>query len=482
MSLSGKAARGGVTMMTGQVFKVGLQLINLVVLARLLMPEDFGLVAMVVAIYGVCDIISDFGLATASIQVAKISKSQISNLFWINVLIGLVFATLSFNFSEELATFYGRSELVLIAQVMSLNFILNGISAQYKAQLNRELKFKQLVFTDVIAFSVGIATGIYCAYQNYSYWSIVAQLLSQASVQVLLYIAFGRWLPGLPTKDTEMSQFFKFGAGLVGTQLLAYFSNNLPSMLIGRYFGAISLGIFDRANKLLMVPINQFNGSFTTVAVPVLSRLNAEDISKYNRYLLFGQNIIFHICTAGLAAASCQTELLFSLVLGDQWIKMVPVFIGLTFAGVFTVLCHTVFVVYVTKGMTSSLLKLVTIGRPGVILITSLGLFSGVVGVAYAYSLALMVYWLYGIFWLKNSGIPVKEMIYRPLLTAFCYFAAAHISNYLISHSTSQGNYNLLIGWTYMSVILSIFFLLIPKFRESVTLLFEVKKYLRNKN
>lgn len=482
MSLSVKAARGGVIMILGQALKIILQIINLVILARLLMPEDFGLVAMVVAIFGVCDILLDFGLSTASIQVAQITQKQISNLFWINVLVGCTFAILSFMAAQSIAAFYGRSELISIAQVMALGFIFNGIAAQYKAQLNRNLQFKKMVLADILAVSSGIAVGIYCAYHNFSYWAVVAQLITQSFVQMLILLIFGKWLPSLPARGEDMAGFFKFGWGLVASQLLSYISNNVPSMLIGRFIGANPLGIFDRANKLLMVPLNQLNGSLATVAIPILSRLHVEDNDKYNRFLLFGQNIILHLVAFSLAMASCQTELLVAFVLGKQWIEMVPVFIALTYAGIFSVLAYTSYLVFLTKGITASLFRVVLIGRPMVILITSLGLFLGVVGVAYAYSIGLMFLWLLGIYWLRNTGIPVKDLIYRPIITTACYFSSSHFSNYLVDHTITNNRYSLLWGWSYMLVILALLYLVITPFRNSVNQLFEVKKYIRHKN
>lgn len=482
MSLSVKAARGGLVMLFGQGLKISLQLVNLIILARLLFPEDFGLVAMVIAIFGVCDILLDFGLSTASIQVAQISKKQISNLFWINLIIGLSLALVSFLSAQALANFYGRTELFSIAQAMSLTFIFNGVAAQFKAQLNRELQFKKIVSADILAVSAGITVGIYMAYQGMSYWSVVSQLLIQSFVQMLMYVLFGKWLPSMPDRNENMSGFFKFGWGLVGSQLLAYFSSSVPAMLIGRQIGAAGLGLFDRANKVLMLPLNQINAPLSSVAVPILSRLQVEDQEKYNKFLLFGQNIIVHIVVFSLALASCQTEQLISMVMGKQWLEMVPVFIGLSFAGVFIVLSYTSYWVFLTKGITTSLFKMGLVGRPIVILITSLGLFGGVIGVAYAYSLGLLFQWVLGIYWLRNTGIPFKAMLWGPITTAFCYFSAAHLSNYLVDLTIVKSPYVLIYGWAYMFVILTAFYLLVAPFRRGVNQIFEVKKYIRNKN
>jgi polysaccharide transporter, PST family len=481
LSLSVKAARGGVVMLSGQIVKVTLQFANLVLLARLLQPEDFGLVAMVIAIYGVCDILLDFGLSTASIQVQSITKGQINNLFWVNVLIGLIFSLVSYASASLIAAFYNRPELVEIAQYVSVVFLFNGISAQYKAQLNRNFKFAQMAITDIVAMLVSVAIGIYYAYSGYSYWAIVYQQVAQAFIQMVAYILFGRWIPSLPSRQESIKHFFKFGWGLAGSQILGYFSRNIPSILIGNQIGANQLGLYDRANKLLMLPLNQLNAPSSSVAVPVLSRLETEDQDKYNRFLLFGQNIIVHMVVFSLALATCQTEKLVEIVLGSQWLEMVPVFKAISFAGIFMALSYASYWVFLSKGITGSLFKLGIIGRPIAIMITCLGLPGGVIGVAYAYSLSLMFSWLLGIYWLRNTGIPVKQMIVNPLFTSLLYFSAAYISNLIINNYFKFGMYNVPIAWLLMLFILLIFYMIFPMFKRSIDQLFEVKSYIRNR-
>jgi polysaccharide transporter, PST family len=481
MSLSVKAARGGIVMFSGQVLKISLQMLNLVILARLLMPEDFGLVAMVLALFGLCDIFLDLGLSTASIQAAKITKKQISNLFWINVLVATLLALIAFLSASWLAAFYARPELTAIAQVLSVIFLCNGVSAQYKAQLNRGLQFKKLICVDILGSLSGIGVGIFCAYHDFHYWAVVAQLVSQASIQMVMYMLLSKWLPDLPSRNQDMASFFKFGWGLMASQLVTYFSNSIPSILIGRYIGASQLGLFDRANKLLMMPLSQINGSLSTVALPILSKLEVEDRNKYNRFLLFGQNIILHIVAFSLAIANCQTEELVMLILGQQWLDMVSIFKALSYAGAFFVLSYTSYWIFLSKGITTSLLKMSLIGRSSLICITCLGLMAGAEGVAYAYSIGLMVNWIISVYWLRSTGIPAKTMIYSSMITVVCYFSSSNISNYLVE-KTITSQFNLLWGWAFMFIILILFYLVITPFKNSVKQVFEIKKYIRNKN
>lgn len=479
MSIARKAAKGGAIIMAGQVIKILVQLVNLVVLARLLGPSEFGLVAMVLSVYGVGEVLRDFGLSSAAIQAKSISKAQVSNLFWINVFIGSCIALISYLSAGWVAYFFEREELIAIGQMMCLMFVFNGISAQYKAQLNRELKFKKMAIADVLGVCLGIISGIILAWQGLGYWSIVSQFLVQFFVQMILYIYFGRWLPLLPNRNVEMSQFFSFGWSLMAAQVLGYFSKSIPSILIGNKLGAVPLGLFDRAFQILMLPLNQLNAPSSSVALPVLSKLNNEDESKYNEFIIFGQNVMINIVLMFLALASTQTEQLVIEILGAKWVDITPIFICLCGAGAFLALSYTSYWVFVSKGITHSLLKLTLISRPILILITVFGIFWGAEGVALFYSIGLMINWVLGVFWLRNTGVPVRRMIVGPLGVAMCYFGASAVSYFMMSFFTFSGYASIIVGWLLMLIVLCFMYLVIPFFRHSINSLMSIRQYLR---
>ncbi|MGY0564652.1 MAG: lipopolysaccharide biosynthesis protein [Paraglaciecola chathamensis] len=479
MGLAKSAAKGGAVIMVGQVVKIFLQLLNLVILARLLGPSEFGLVAMVLSVYGVGEVLRDFGLSSAAIQAKSISKAQVSNLFWINVLIGLIIALVGFVAADWVAVFYGRNELINIGHMMCLMFIFNGISAQYKAQLNRELKFKEMAVADVFGVCAGVGSGVVLAWQGYSYWSIVAQFLVQFFIQMLLYIYFGKWLPRLPNREVEMSHFFSFGWNLMGAQVLGYFSKSIPSILIGNKLGAVPLGVFDRAFQILMLPLNQLNAPSSSVALPVLSRLNNEDKEKYNNFVLFGQNVMVNIVVLFLALAATQTEQLVIEILGEKWIEITPVFRALCGAGAFLALSYASYWVFVSKGITSSLFKFTLVSRPILILISIAGINWGVEGVAMSYSIGLMINWLLGVFWLRNTGVPVRRMIMGPLGVVICYFSASAASYYMMSFFTFNGYISIIVGWLLLLIVLCFMYLVIPFFGHSINSLMSIRQYLR---
>ncbi len=463
--------------MSGQAGKVILQMLNLIILARLLKPESFGLVAMIVALFGVGEIIRDCGLSTAAIQARELTHKQASNLFWANLAIGGVLTLTGYLLAQTIADFYNRVELIEIAQFLSVTFLLNGAASQFKAKLNRDLKFGFLITVDLLGTLIGIGVGIYLAYAGYSYMAIVYQQIVQAIIFLVLYSALAQWRPGLPESDAGTKQLFSFGWNLMGAQILGYFSKNMPVVLIGYRFGATPLGFFERAMQILMMPLNQLSAPSQAVAVPILSKLQTEDERKYNEFLVFGQNIIVHLISFGLVLIVAQTERLVTLVLGPQWVELVPIFQALSVGGVFLVLGYSSYWVFLSKGITNRLFKLSLITRPMIIAITALGILGTTTTVAICYSIGLGLSWLLGIFWLKNTGIPVQRLIVNPIAVAAVYFSAAFFSYQLLAHFELGLLQGIATGWLVLLGLLVIAYWLFPIFRDSVNQLFQLRYY-----
>lgn len=481
MGLAAKAARGGVVMMSGQAAKVMLQMLNLIILARLLQPESFGLVAMIVSVYGIGEIIRDCGLSTAAIQAKTLTQTQASNLFWANLAIGGFLTLMAYFLAQFIADFYQRAELVKIGQYLSLIFLLNGMASQFKAKLNRDLRFRSLVGVELSGTIMGIGVGVYLAYSGYSYMAIVYQQIVQAFIFLALYAGFSRWRPGLPRREEGTKALFSFGWNLMGAQIMDYFSKNMPMVLIGYKYGASPLGFFERAMKILMMPLNQLSAPSQAVAVPILSKLQIDDEAKYNQFLLFGQNIIVHLISFGLVLIVTQTERLVTLVLGPHWVELVPIFQALSIGGVFLVLGYSSYWVFLSKGITNKLFQLSLFTRPLIIAITALGLLGSTTTVALCYSLGLGLSWLMGIYWLRDTGIPVRALIVNPVTVALVYFLAAFFSYQCLLPFDLGLIDGVIVGWLVLLALLVVAYCLVPLFRTSVNQLFQVKNYLAKK-
>ncbi len=479
MSLAKTAARGGAIVLASQLIRVFLQFFSLIILARLIAPESFGLVAMVVAVFGVGEILRDCGLSTAAIQAKTLSQEQASNLFWFSCLFGLGLCLIGYFSSYLLANFYDRPELIDIAKVLSLTFLFNGLASQFKAKLNRELKFKQVVIVELSGTILSVSLAIYMAYLGYSYWAIVFQQVSLTFLYFILYLLLSKWLPSFPSRHAGTRELLSFGWNLMGAQILGYLSKSTPAILIGYKHGATSLGFFERAMQILMLPLNQLSSPSATIAVPILSRLQNTDQQKYNNFFLFGQNIIVHAVVLSLSFVATQNERLVLIVLGEPWLGVVPIFQALSIGGTFLVFSYSSYWIFLSKGITNKLFRLSLISKPLMIVLTALGLFWGAVGVALMYSFSLFISWLLSIYWLRHTGVPIKEMVVTPLFIGFVYFISAYISNRLIS-TQELGLYTGIIwGWIILLFLLLAFYFLLSPFRKSVNQVFEIKTYMK---
>ena len=218
--LGRRAVRGAAVTSVGQALRILIQLASVVIMARLLSPADHGLFAMVMSIAGIAEVFRDFGLSQAAVQAPTLSRAQRSNLFWVNSAIGAALAVLVFLSSWGIAALYGREELAPLAQLASLAFLVNGLATQHRAGLNRALRFGALAIADVLASVAGLGVGVSLALAGAGPWALVAQLLGSSLATLVLVVALGRWLPGLPRRGVPIRGFIRFGWNLVAMQLV----------------------------------------------------------------------------------------------------------------------------------------------------------------------------------------------------------------------------------------------------------------------
>ena len=333
-SLGRTATRGAVVTMGGQGARIAIQLLGIVLLARLLSPADYGVTAMVLAIIGVGEILRDFGLSSAAIQAKTLTAGQRANLFWINLGIGAALTGVVAALAHPIAAFYDDERLVLVTLVLSSTFFLNGFSTQFRADLNRHFRFGALATIEVAAQAMALVSALALAALGWGYWALVALQVLQVFFQAIALPIMGGWWPGFPRRGEEMKPLLKFGGSLVGAQILNYASRNVDSIVIGREFGAQALGYYNRAFQLMVLPLNQINAPSTRVALPTLSRLQSQP-ERYAEFISFGQTVLLNIVGFVLGFSVAQATDIVAVALGPQWAPTVPLFQILAVAGFF---------------------------------------------------------------------------------------------------------------------------------------------------
>jgi PST family polysaccharide transporter len=324
-TLSSRAISGGFYTGAAQCARFVLNFASIAVLARLLPPEDFGLVAMVGAVTSFLGIFKDAGLSTATVQTHTITRQQVSNLFWINVTLSGGVALLSMAVAPLVARFYHESRITAIMIALSLSLVLAGCTVQPQAMLTRFLRLKALAAIDLAALLAGIVMGVSLAYAGLNYWALVAmQLTTPATALVLTWWVSG-WRPALPRRNSGIGKFVRFGAHVTLGDLVGRFAIGTDSILVGRFFGPEPLGLYSRAAALLYRPMEQLLEPVQTVLIPVLSRLQS-DPDRYRRVFLRALDLLalgtFPVAAVGFVVA----EPIVLIVLGPQWKPAAPLF------------------------------------------------------------------------------------------------------------------------------------------------------------
>lgn len=419
-TLGRQAARGASLVAGGQGARILLQLVSVAVLARLLDPVDYGLVAIVLAIVGVGEILRDFGLSTAAVQAKHLSVDQRDKLLWLNTGIGLLLAVAGFVAAPLVAHIFGQAELTTITRVLSVTFLLNGMTAQYRADLNRRMKFRPLVMSDVLAQVIGVVIAIVFAVAGLGFWALVAQQIGQAIATLVILAISAGWLPGRPRRGVDVGSMVRFGHGLMATQFVGYLNNNVDTYTIGLALGPGPLGIYNRGFQLLMRPLNQMRVPTTTVALPVLARLQ-DDPVRAGQYIVSGQLVLGYPVVAMLAFAAGAAVPLVDLFLGSHWSQVAPVFGLLAIAGAFQTLAYVGNWVYLSRGLTGKLFWYSLISLAIKIVCVVVGSHWGIVGVAAGYALAPGIAWPISLWWLSRlTPIPVRALTFGALRITAC--------------------------------------------------------------
>ncbi len=389
MDLRGRSVRGGLVNLTSQGAQFIIQSVATIVLARLLTPADFGLVAMVATITGLGQAFADLGLSEATIQRKEITHDQVSALFWINFAIGLGLMFITMALAPVLAWFYRDHRLVNITLILSLTFLIGGLRVQADAVLKRQMRFSSLATRDVTSYVVAVPTAIFLAWKGASYWALVALPLTLNFTQMVLSWLMVNWRPGLPRRDAEVGSMIAFGGNVAASYFVVSVSRSADNVLIGWRLGAGPLGLYSRAYNLLMLPVRQLSAPAGSVAVPAFSRTQ-NDPERFARYYLRTVNLILWISAPVFGYLFVAAKPVINLMLGNQWVEAAPVFQILTISALGQLLLDSTTWLLVSRGQSRHLLNLLLIISPIMVCSYAFGLPFGIKGVALSGSVALL--------------------------------------------------------------------------------------------
>ncbi len=314
-NLGERATRGG-AVVSAQALKFFITLLGTSILARLLTPQDYGLIGMVAFVTAFVALYKDLGLSAATIQSREISSDRPVHS-WVNVSLSLAVSLFTVAIAPIVSWFYNEPRLTSITIMSALGFMMSGLAIQHEALLRRQMRYLALASIGVISLVVGYLAAILMALKGFQYWALVGGQLSTVFSSSAVTWLFCSWWPGLPRR-TGVRSMLRFGGNLTGFSTLNFFARNLDNLLIGRVWGAEQLGIYSRAYQLMMLPIDQINEPISSVAIPSLSRL-ADSEDAYRRAYLRMLEKVALLTMPAIALMIVSADWIVEIVLGPQW-------------------------------------------------------------------------------------------------------------------------------------------------------------------
>ena len=404
--LRGRSVRGGAISVAAQAVRLMMRLGSTVVLARLLMPRDFGLVAMATAVTGFLGMFKDIGLTLATVQQPHITDKQVSNLFWVNLVVSTGVMLVTAALAPLIAWFYGKPEVLWITVVLAVGFVFGGLTAQHQGLLRRQMRFSALAGIEVFSLAVGVATGILCALLGMSHWSIVLMLLATELAGAGASWTICVWRPLLPSRGTPVRSMLIFGGNLTGATVINCLARSLDKFLIGKCYGPGALGFYSKAFELLLLPLYQLNIPLSTVAVPTLSRLQ-DDPARYRNFYMKTVSLLATVSIGGMMFLIAMADEIILVVLGDQWARAAGVFAVLGIFGLVSPVANALGWLYISTGQTDRMLKITLLDAGMVIVAVAGGLSFGIMGVAAGYVAARVAIFLPAV-WYSTRNTPVS--------------------------------------------------------------------------
>lgn len=306
--------------------KAGASVINLVVtvlLARLLTPEDFGLVAMVMVFFEISSAFINSGFSFALIRQKSISDEDKSTTFIFNLVVACILYAILFLSAPAIANFFGEVILIWIVRIMGLNLIINSLGIIQQAVLTHKIDFKTQTRIRIVAVSISSAIAIGMAFSGFGVWSLVAKLMLMEGLTSLLLWIYHPWKILLKFSRQSFKRLFGFGSNLLAEAIIHKVFQNILQVIIGRFFTASTLGYYSQANYLTNVPANNFQQIIQKVTYPVLSKLQDDKMKLkrgYREIMLLSSFIIIPI----MVIIGVMANPIIVSFLGEKWEPSTP--------------------------------------------------------------------------------------------------------------------------------------------------------------
>jgi len=334
-SLKNRAFKGMVWKAVEKIASTGISFIIGVILARILMPSDYGLIGMLAIFFAFTELFIDSGFSSALIQKKDRTEVDYSTIFYFNLIVSILLYLILFFSAPLIANFFNTPVLSVLTRVLSLNILFNSLSLVQQTRLTINLEFRTQAIVSLICVIISGSVGILMAYHGFGVWALVIQNITSGIVRTALYFFINKWIPKWIFSVSSFKQLFGFSSKLLGAGLLGAIFNNIYSLLIGKLFSAKDVGFYSRAMQFPQLLSDLFTTVLQGVTFPIMTSMQDDRtrlISVYDRLMRMS---VFFVIPA-LTLFALVAEPFIRLLLTEKWMPVVPLIQWLCFARMIT--------------------------------------------------------------------------------------------------------------------------------------------------
>jgi PST family polysaccharide transporter len=471
-----KSLRGGLVSVLARAVNALVQVGSVVFLARLLTPEDYGLVTMVTAITGFAPILVDLGTRDAVAQRDRITQGEVSALFWISMAVGSGFALLVALSGPLISRFYDEPRLATIALVSSLTVLASALACQHQGLLRRAMMFRQVAMIEVGANVVGAGTAIGMAFSGLGYWALVVRPLVTGLFTAIGVWCYCRWLPPKPTLTSGVKEMLRFGVNLTGFSIADFVGRCADSVAIGRVSGPERLGYYRKA-LLVYENLLDLTISLHGVAAVSLSKLR-DNLDELRRLWAKGLSTLSFYAMPAFGGVAVTSYDLIYLVLGERWQNAGILLSVLALRGIPHVVERTLGWLHVAAGRSDRWMRWGMLEAGVQLVALFCGLPYGPMGVATAYVVAMFLIFVPTI---AYAGLPlgisakdVLRAVWQPLVGTLVAVGTGFLLHFLVLPDMPRLPRLILVGFAFTAMYL----ILVPgifKLRTPLTVILKLR-------
>ncbi|MGK0173947.1 MAG: O-antigen/teichoic acid export membrane protein [Ulvibacter sp.] len=333
-SLKEKAIKSIRWTTAGALIFTAIQFLQNIILARLLEPEDFGIMALVLVVVGLVQPFFDLGLSAAIIQKKEITKLQLSSLYWLNIGMGLLCFIVVYLIAPLIGQFFDQDRLIPFIRLIAVVFLISPWGTQYTALFSKNLRFDLQNIISIIALFFSFLLAVVLAYQGYGVRSMVYAFIFNAFLISILSVFIGRQFnkPTFVFSKSAVSGLVKFGLFATGTRTVNFLSGNIDKILIEKFMGTHYLGLYSIAWNLMALPLKKINPIVNTVIFPLFSKIQ-DETSRIRKYYTESVILLMIINVPIYLMLAFASEDILFILFGEKWIGASTVLSVLAFVG-----------------------------------------------------------------------------------------------------------------------------------------------------